>query len=424
MAQHQERHITTAISSVLPAERIRSLAREVGAVKRERKVDVACLVQALVLGFFAGRQRTLSGLRRAYLLLSGQNLARSSFHKRFTKGLGTLLRRLVDDALCATELAVKATGALSAFREVLAVDSCITKLHSSLASAYPGARHPASVKLTLVTNVLGRKSRSLKLSAGRRSDVHLLDYDLPLEGRLLIFDLGFYSARVFDRILQRNGSFLTRARSAINPRVERSVLPQHQWLEGKNLRDHQHEISGDIFDVEVELPLVRRDLSKHTLQLRIIGIWNKETRNWHRYVTNVPAEQLPARHVSAVYSARWEIELVFRELQSDYRLDQLPTRNAHIVEALLLAATLSLAVSRSLHEVVRRKLRSRPHELPCDRWARIFAALSGQILALLAAPSEKLEEKLLRLMCRDAPDPNRSRPSLPERVQNGSVAFA
>jgi IS4 transposase len=424
MAQAQERHITGSISTVLPAKRIRRLARELGVVKRVRKVDLVFFVQALVLGFCSGRERTLSGLRRAYLLLSGQNLARSSFYQRLTGGLVQLLRRLVDDALVAAEGVVRGQGGLASFREVLAVDSCITMLHSSLRSDFPGARHPASVKLTLITNVVGRTPRSLRISTGRRADVHLLDYEMPLKGRLLIFDLGFYSVRVFDRILQKNGNFLTRVRKAGNPRVVRSLLPEHRWLEGRMLREHQHNLKGDFFDVEVELPLMRRDLSKHVLRLRLVGVWNQVSGCWHRYITNVPHSQLAKEHVSAVYSARWEIELVFRELQSDYRLSQLSSRKPEVVEALLLAAILSLAVSRRLHELVRKKLRMPASELPRDRWARIFAAVSGQLLALLAAPCARLERCLLQLMCSDAPDPNKNRPLLPQRVQNGVAAFS
>ena len=47
MAHPEEDQIVVAISSVLPASRIRELARDLGVVMRQRKIDVVCLVQAL-----------------------------------------------------------------------------------------------------------------------------------------------------------------------------------------------------------------------------------------------------------------------------------------------------------------------------------------------------------------------------------------
>jgi hypothetical protein len=61
MAHPKEDQIVAANSNVLPTSRIRELARDLGVVMRQRKVDVVCLVQALVLGFRVDRVRSVSG---------------------------------------------------------------------------------------------------------------------------------------------------------------------------------------------------------------------------------------------------------------------------------------------------------------------------------------------------------------------------
>lgn len=71
------------------------------------------------------------------------------------------------------------------------------------------------------------------------------------------------------------------------------------------------------------------------------------------YLTNIPAEQLPAEDVQATYALRWQIELLFKGLKRHYRLEDMPSGNRHIVESLLYAAILSLAVSRRLMDVLR-----------------------------------------------------------------------
>src|SRR3954462_5203761 len=67
MARPEDSHILTALTSLLPRRRIRDLARQLGVVRRRRKLAIVAMVYALTLGFGTGERRTLSGLRRAYL---------------------------------------------------------------------------------------------------------------------------------------------------------------------------------------------------------------------------------------------------------------------------------------------------------------------------------------------------------------------
>ena len=71
MARPAASHIYSSLTSVLPRRRIRDLARQLGVVRRRRKLDIVAFVYSLVLGFGDGDRRTLSGLRRAYLRATG-----------------------------------------------------------------------------------------------------------------------------------------------------------------------------------------------------------------------------------------------------------------------------------------------------------------------------------------------------------------
>ncbi len=73
----------------------------------------------------------------------------------------------------------------------------------------------------------------------------------------------------------------------------------------------------------------------------MIGIRDPRTGDYHFYVTNIPLEKLAAEDVRATYALRWQVELLFKELKQSYRLDQMPSRKRHIVEALLYAAILT-----------------------------------------------------------------------------------
>jgi hypothetical protein len=51
MADRRGSRTRSALTSPIPPRRIRILAREIGALRRQRKVDIVALVYSLVLGF-------------------------------------------------------------------------------------------------------------------------------------------------------------------------------------------------------------------------------------------------------------------------------------------------------------------------------------------------------------------------------------
>nr|QNO45689.1 hypothetical protein BIAKIMPD_00001 [Methanosarcinales archaeon ANME-2c ERB4]QNO47858.1 hypothetical protein DJFEGNLO_00012 [Methanosarcinales archaeon ANME-2c ERB4] len=55
-----------------------------------------------------------------------------------------------------------------------------------------------------------------------------------------------------------------------------------------------------------------------TKLFRVVAVLNKETGDYHIYMTNIPVERLSAEDIASLYGARWEIEMVFRELKSYY----------------------------------------------------------------------------------------------------------
>lgn len=57
---------------MIPEPVVNGLARETGAVQRQRRVRIYELAWVLVLGFAIGRKRTLAALRRSYEWETGQ----------------------------------------------------------------------------------------------------------------------------------------------------------------------------------------------------------------------------------------------------------------------------------------------------------------------------------------------------------------
>lgn len=121
---------------------IEAYAQKLGVVRRQRKVDIVCLVWTLILGFSTGSKRTLASLRRTYQVASGHLIARSSFHGRLTPALAQLMRRLLEHILNAQRQSVADFHGeyMRGFEKLLAMDATILRLHKLLAADYPGCR--------------------------------------------------------------------------------------------------------------------------------------------------------------------------------------------------------------------------------------------------------------------------------------------
>jgi IS4 transposase len=424
------------LTSLIPTRQLNRLARLSGLVRRRRKIEPMELFWTVVLGFGAGRARTLAGMRRAYQKSTGATLVPSAFYDRFTKSLAVFMRRVVEELLEKLEQTEgKFGGLLRSFRDVVVTDSTLVRLHDLLERRFPACRTnhtKASAKLHVVMSVRGQGPRTVKLTSGRQHDGPVFRVGRWVRDRLLMFDLGYFRYQLFDCIDRNGGYFISRLKENANPEITATL---RQWrgrsvsLVGERLREVIERLQREVLDVEVEVAFRRRvyagSQSGARRPLRLVGVRNGDTGRYHLYVTNIPPERLEAEQVARVYSGRWQIELVFKEMKSHYGLEDVPSRKPHIVEALLYATLVTLVVSRRLLRAVRKALRGRPHAVPEGRWAAIFAVVSSAILDVLLAPAglaRDLARRTEPMLLQEALDPNLSRRLLLARIENGATS--
>jgi hypothetical protein len=122
------------------------------------------------------------------------------------------------------------------------------------------------------------------------------------------------------------------------------------------------------------------------------------------------------------YSAQFSPlrQLLFRELKGVYRIEQMPSENKHVTEALIYAALLTLAPSRRIY----RTLAPRPLDrfrMPLDRWAILVAIVAHEIFDLMLSRRDRAYRlrRIERFLRAEATDPNRARIPLPFRAQMG-----
>jgi len=435
MAQRKSNPIRDALDSLLPRKVVRDVARETGAVQRERKIDIVAFVWTLVLGFAVGTERTLAGLRRAFEKTTGVRVVPSAFYDRFSAGLVRLMKRLVAEVISnLVPPAYALGGTLAAFREVLVADSTVIRLHDLLARAFPACRtnHTlAAAKLHVVFNVTGAGMHSIRLTSERVHDGPVLRAGRWIRDRLMLFDLGYYRFQLFDCIRRQGGYFVSRLKERANPiitAVHRSWRGRSVPLVGERLQDVLSRLRRQALDVEVELEFQRHTYGGHRTtaraRFRLVGVLDPQTHRYHLYLTNIPAETLAPEEIAAVYSARWIIELLFREMKASYRLEDMPSAKREVVESLIYATILTLAASRALRAALARRLRRLAHRLPTERWAIVFADVADELLGVVAGPAgerDVLARRALRFLEHEAVDPNATRPHLMTRVMHATT---
>jgi hypothetical protein len=225
MANKKSTPITASIATILPREEIETLARELGVVTRQRKVQVFALVTVLTMAYRSGTTRTIAAMRETYEKLTNTPLTRNAFYKRFTKALAGLLRRLVFRVL---EQQAKggrsiAGGALSQFRDLVIVDSTVLRLKDRLSKTFSAcwtSHTKAAAKLHMVYGVGSARLSQVKLTAERVSDQtpwrKIGDW---VRGSLVAFDLGYCNYQLFDRIEQHGGWFVTRLKRNVHATI-------------------------------------------------------------------------------------------------------------------------------------------------------------------------------------------------------------
>ena len=416
---------------------VRRHAEETGAWRRQRKVDIVAFFWSVVLGFAVGRVRTLAELRRAYERDAAMCIEESSFYARFNAGFAALLKRAVSSALGGlADTGGKLKGRLAAFQDLLMFDATVVRLHELLQGAYAACRTnhtKAAAKLHVVMSLLSATPTKVKLTSERTNDRSpWRRIGKWVEGRLLLFDLGYLSYQLFDRIERNGGYFISRLKTTSNPLIgggNRRWRGQARDLVGLKLQDALAGLKRDIVDVTVEVRFRRRSYrgkaSMGTARFRVVAVRNDQTGRYHVYMTNVAAQVLDGGQIAETYRLRWQIELLFKQLRTHYRLDQLPSRKRVVVEALLYAAILALIVARHLLSALRRHLPDDRH-IPDLRWAAVFAGIAADLLReLIPRRRRTTPSSVWALLADQARDPNPGRPAAPAQhldyaADNGS----
>jgi len=408
------------LHTLLPASELRKLARQTGFLKRVRKLDVLAFLSAVVFVLCGRGGQRIASMRRSYALATGVQLARSSFLDRFTPSfdrfVAGILGRLESRA---RRRRPKLRGLLSSFKDVVAVDATVVRVHKRLAGRWPGTRTttaPAAIKVHTWVRALTGELLKHRVTGERRSDGKAFGIDWAWRGCLFLFDRGYPSSSMWWRIDRVDAYFLTRLPASHKPSVvgeNRRHRGRARKLLGQGLHQAARTLKRSIIDVDCDFGAHIRAYKTRTgrnirTRFRVVGLWNSERRSFDLYVTNLRPEQMPAEAIRDLYRLRWEVELHYRLGKAGLGLNDLHTTKNHVVTALVRAALVRASVGMQAR---RQAASTLPPGLwiNTERWIRLWAQVLGVFAAAHALGRTGRRAFTWNALARLAADPNRKR---------------
>lgn len=319
------------LAEFFTAETLNARARATGFTRRQPKSGLTGqkFAQALVWGCLERLAPTLNFWAQVCLDLA-VSITAQGWAERFNSASVTFMTEIFERSLTLFRQQLPLPlPCLAHFTAVNLVDSSYISLPAALATEYAGSGgDPAGLKVQLVFDFLHGHCQQVQLRPGCEPDQKYRAYLAAVTpGSLTMTDLGYFCLDSFQTIgVAKHAYWLSRylfGTAIYTPTGERQdllrVLQQHH----ENIVEldcHwgvQHHLPCRLVALRVPQEVADRRRQRAKARARRAGRRPPTATylallSWNIFVTNVPAAQLPAAQIRAMYRVRWQIELIFK----------------------------------------------------------------------------------------------------------------
>jgi len=376
-----------------PPEKILEIARGVGFVKRLRKLDPTFLLYTLIFGLSAHANPMVSEIHRKYKIMDDRlkeadKIRQQSLSKRIDDTMVEFLCQVFMEciALSSSTSSAELRDHFQEFRTIFVLDSTIIRLHAKLAELFPATRSrivAGGMKISLLFNAVTHGPEMISIVSERVHDIKALKIGPWIKGALILMDLGYYSHWNLNKIVENGGSFVVRVKKTAKPMVMsviHSSCADIPLVSGStNLWDYLDSIPHTgIVDVMAQIGFTRhkyrKSLRRDKKMMRVVCFWNAEKSIWHTYMTNLSVESFSAEEIYLLYKFRWEIEMIFKELKSDFELGKLRSSRDTVVKVNVYTALIRMTISRQLYKkmVLSEEIESEREKFSPKMWSTVL----------------------------------------------------
>lgn len=342
---------------------LQEIAKRVGFVKRKSKYQANELIALCVWLSQEIGSTALIQLSSRLEASTGVSMSAEGLNQRFNQTavayLREVFRTLLAQKLCANQSLPDTL--LSRFKRIRILDATVFQLPDAFAHEYQGSggsSNTAGVKIQLEYDLLSGRFLNVHVGPGKNNDKTYGTICLKTveAGDLCLRDLGYFDLSDLQAIHEKKAYYISRLK--LNTRIY-IKNPAPETFKNGTLKKHTEYIQLDMAQMMAELMpgqtieiheayightqklptrvIIHRltddqtqtRLKKQAIQEKKKGIVMKEKSKrlmgMNVYITNTSPEEVPTNDVHALYSLRWQIEILFKTWKSFFEIDACKT---------------------------------------------------------------------------------------------------
>jgi hypothetical protein len=357
-----------AFMELFKKSRLNRWARQTGFCKRKGKVSAFDFLVLMTIGHMGMKHPSLAGMVAAI----EARITRVALHYRFTADAAAFMFKCLCFVLEQkfSNLEQIETKLLRPFGRVLIIDSSSWEVNEKLRAALPGSGGGASQAACKIQAVYDYKHSELQfveVTKGTAPDNRYTNKlpSLINKGDLFLFDQGYFKLTMLEALAAKGAYFLTRF-------LVRTIVLDPATGSRIDLARHLSEMTGDACEMNVliggdGMPKVavrliafrvsesianerRRRLRKEAVKKdRTPSKHHPNMCQWTILTTNVPQKWLPMEITRMLYTVRWQIELLFKQLKSILRVHQSDTGNENRLRCELYGKLIAATIIHRIH---------------------------------------------------------------------------
>ena len=441
MDTRQASRIRDQLLKVFSRDQINQTGRAVGFMARLRQVTPFRLVVSLITTLASRRVQFLADLFRGFNADTGLSVRQRPLHRQLCKsGFPELMREVCCQllgALSSRVLEPLPDSVVEPFDDIVIQDGSSFALPDVLADVYPGrftSNRPAAVELHATMSLFEDQAVQVWLAPDVEHERQFLPTPASLSGKLLLADRGYLDFDYMAELANSKASFIFRAGKYINPLVTRCHSATEQELldiEDIGLKELMPKLAGATADFDV----VCKSTDGRVVSLRMVVLPPKKKRARRKgpkrgaakrtrqretskdqfalLVTNLPRDDYTVSDLQALYSLRWQVEILFKEWKSHSNLHAYGTSKPEIAEGLIWASICAAILKRFIAHATEQlfhgiRMSTQRTASSVGRYLKQFAE------ALLAGDSvDRILRRMFRVLSTQA---NRAHPKLDRRA--------
>lgn len=399
-----------SLFETLSSEEINRVARKTGFVKIDSTLDGATFLKLLLQNSEKDKNMSLNLMGSSVVNAEGKRLSKQALDARFSKKSILFIKTIFEAYLRKMNLAGNSktdTGWMDLFKCILVKDGTRFDLPAAFAPYFKGfggkCTSSSAICIQFEYDLKTGMIAEFKFTSANIPDCRdaQLTMDNIQPGDLILRDLGYSGLNIFESIIEKDAYFVSKLNTQIavfelenNVYIPLDFEKLYKNMEGMGCKTKEIEvfigknkrIPTRLTVMPVPQNVYEERIRKNKKENRKKGCTMRaeyaHRQRFNCYITNIGKGILPPQAISNIYRLRWQIELVFKQWKSTYKIDKTHKMKYERWMTLFYARMLLMLIHWQLYHVT--KVAKYNIENKLLSFAKCFVSLQSRAIKITA----------------------------------------